>query len=317
MSAISMVAPVAVKRSADAVGRPQVFAHRPPSAAAPDKAEWNAMRDYLRQIGRVPLLKPREEFVLFQQLETARARRHLDEVRELKQRLTEANLRLVVSIAARYRHGSLSLLDLVQEGSLGLMTAVDRFDYRRGFKFSTYATWWIRQAVTRALADTGRTVRLPVHVVESLNKLARAERALSVELDRPPTVEELADRTGFAPDRVAQLSQAGAPVTSLDAPIAETAAFADLLSDTSRSPEERVVARSTRRQVRRVLSSLTERERAVLQLRFGIDTDREHTLEETAKRVGLSRERVRQIERDALSRLRRRRRQFGVHLLAA
>jgi RNA polymerase primary sigma factor len=246
-----------------------------------------------------------------------RLRRRLGEVLELKRRLTEANLRLVVSIAARYRHGNLSLPDLVQEGNIGLMRAADRFDYRRGFKFSTYATWWIRQAITRAMADTGRTVRLPVHVVEALNRLAKAERSLAAELDRPPTLEELAGRTGATPETVAQLAQRGAPITSLDAPIAENASFADLLSDTSASPEAHAVAGSTRQHVRRLLDSLTERERTVLQLRFGFATGREHSLQETADRIGLSRERVRQIERIALARLRRRGSRPSTRLKAA
>jgi RNA polymerase primary sigma factor len=294
-----------------------MFSAAPGRTTARDDGEWEAMRGYLQQIGRVPLLRPPEEVALFRQLEAARARGHLDEVRELQRRITEANLRLVVSIAARYRHHSLSLLDLVQEGSLGLIKAVDRFEYRRGFKFSTYATWWIRQAITRALADTGRTVRLPVHVVEALNQLAKAERALATELGRPPTVQELADRTSLAVDKVVQLSQAGAPLTSLDAPVAESAVFGDLLSDSTTSPEEQVVARNARLRVRRVLGSLTERERTVLQLRFGIRSERAHTLEEIAERIGLSRERVRQIERQALERLRRQRRQFGLESMAA
>jgi RNA polymerase primary sigma factor len=279
--------------------------------------EWATMREYLRQIGRVPLLKPDEEVALFRKLERARARRRLEEERELKRRLTEANLRLVVSIAARYRHGSLSLPDLVQEGNIGLMKAVDRFEYQRGFRFSTYATWWIRQAITRALADTGRTVRLPVHVVEALRRLAKAERALSAELDRPPTVQELADRTGLASDRILELWQAGAPVSSLDTPIGDSGSFADLLSDGGASPEERVVARSARHRVRREIGALAAREQAVLRLRFGIQGEREHTLQEIADRIGLSRERVRQIERQALARLRRGRRQFRSKSIAA
>jgi RNA polymerase primary sigma factor len=283
----------------------------------PGDWEWEDVGVYLRQIGRVPLLKPDEERALFRQLDAAREQGQVDKAGDLKRRLTEANLRLVVSVAARYRHGRLPLLDLVQEGNLGLMKAVDRFEYQRGFKFSTYAVWWIRQSIVRAIGDSGRTVRLPAHVVESLSRMSKAERALAAELDRVPSVQELADRTGIAPDRIEQLSRAAVPAASLDAAMAESAVGADLLSDGGSSPEEQVIARNMRRQVRRVLRSLSTREQAVLQLRFGIRTAREHTLQEIAERVGLSRERVRQIEQGALARLRQRPQQLGSERRAA
>jgi RNA polymerase sigma factor (sigma-70 family) len=235
-----------------------------------------------------------------------RVERRLEEVRALKQRLVEANLRLVVSVAARYRHTALSLMDLVQEGNIGLMKAADRFEYRRGFKFSTYATWWIRQAITRAVADTGRTVRLPVHIVESLNQLTKLHRMLSLELGRSPTDLELAARAETAPERVALLTQVSAAPVSLDAAIGEGLAFGDMLDDRRASPEARVVAADARRHARRMLGTLNERERTILALRFGLADDCEHTLQEIADRIGLSRERVRQIERQAMARLRRR-----------
>jgi RNA polymerase sigma factor (sigma-70 family) len=283
-------------------------AHRP-AGKAPDA---ETLRAYLRQIGHVPLLRPAEELALWRQLEAAKdvsdrdAQPDPTEVDRLKGRLIEANLQLVVSIAARYRHASLSLLDLVQEGNLGLIKAIDRFDYRRGFRFSTYATWWIRQSITRAVADKGRTVRLPVHVVALLTRLASAERQLSAQLGRPPTVRELAIRTGQEPARVARAVESGRPLASLDAPVAESYTLGDILADDTPSSEERLAASDLRRQVMRLLQSVTPRERDVLQLRFGIDGDREHTFPEIAQRVGLSRERVRQIARDAIAQLRRR-----------
>ena len=316
MTATQKAAPEDGGRRGGAAEGLQTSPRGPGRPAARDGAEWETMRAYLKQIGRVPLLKAPEEVALFRRLEAALARHDDDEVRELKRRITEANLRLVVSIATRYQHAGLSLLDLVQEGNLGLMTAVDRFDYRRGFRFSTYATWWIRQAITRALADTGRTVRLPVHIVESLNKLAKAERSLSAELNRAPTVQELAARSGIAAGKVPGIWRAGAPLASLDAPVADSAVVADLLADGAMSPEEQAVVRNVRQQVRRVLRSMPARERAVLQLRFGVRTDGELTLREIAERVGLSRERVRQIEVQALARLRGRRRQLGVEAAA-
>jgi RNA polymerase primary sigma factor len=241
-----------------------------------------------------------------------RARRvqtRLDAVRDLKRRLMEANLRLVVSIAKRYRHTNLSLLDLVQEGNLGLMKAVDRFQYRRGFKFSTYATWWIRQAVTRAIADSGRTVRLPVHVIDTLNKIAAARRALVGELGRDPTIRDIAERTRIPAEKVMLVMRSGAPLASLDAPVSEDAVFGEFIPDLgTASPEEPLLQEDTLRRAKAALESLSERERFVLELRYGIVNAREHTLQEIADRLGVSRERVRQIEKLAMQRLRGKRR---------
>jgi RNA polymerase primary sigma factor len=237
---------------------------------------------------------------------SARIRDRLEVLRELKGRLTEANLRLVVSIAKRYQHTSLPLLDLIQEGNLGLMKAVDRFRYRRGFKFSTYATWWIRQAITRAVADTGRTIRLPVHVLETLSRIAAARRELARALGRHPTVHEIASQTGMDPERVMLMLRSDAPVRSLDAPVSENSVFGDFLVDSGNlTPEAALLAGDRGRETARALSLLSERERRVLELRFGLDDARARTLQEVAEQMGVTRERVRQIGQRALERLRR------------
>jgi RNA polymerase primary sigma factor len=235
-----------------------------------------------------------------------RVRTRLGDLADLKRQLMEANLRLVVSIAKRYRHASLPLLDLVQEGNLGLMKAVDRFQYRRGFKFSTYATWWIRQAITRAIADTGRTIRLPVHVIETLSQLEAARRTLTRDLGRDPTEQELAAFTRLPAGKVALALRSGTAPASLDARVSESALFGDLLPDADAlSPEVPLLAEDTVRRVRCALETLPDRERHVLERRFGIGGRRGETLQEIAGRLGVSRERVRQIEQRALERLRR------------
>jgi RNA polymerase primary sigma factor len=242
---------------------------------------------------------------LHQQFERIRERQHaLDEA---KRQLIEPNLRLVASIAKRYLNRGLSLLDLIQEGNIGLMKAVDRFQYRRGFKFSTYATWWIRQQVGRAVADYGRTIRLPVHVMESLNKLSRARSTLVTELGREPRPEELADRSGISTEKIELLLDAARHPTSLEAPVAEDeeTPLGHLVRDVNaRSPEDAAIENQLAEEVERAMAPLTEREREVLRLRYGLGLDREMTLEEIGRRLSITRERVRQIEAKAMTKLR-------------
>jgi RNA polymerase primary sigma factor len=226
-------------------------------------------------------------------------------VRQAKRELMEANLRLVVSVAKRYLGSDLSLLDLVQEGNIGLMKAVDRFQYRRGFKFSTYATWWIRQAITRAIADHSRTIRIPVHMVETLNRISRVNRNIINELGREPTPEELAQRTGVPAKKVRLILESSRKPLSLETPIGEDSELGDFLEDKSAgSPNDSLLSQDLSVQVERALATLSSKEKEILRLRFGIGEESEHTLEEVGKRFSVTRERIRQIEAKALRKLR-------------
>jgi RNA polymerase primary sigma factor len=257
------------------------------------------VRMYLKEIGRVPLLRKEQE------VEYATAIELGDE--DARHRLTEANLRLVVSIAKKYMGRGMSFLDLIQEGNLGLIRAVQKFDHRRGFKFSTYATWWIRQAVSRALADQARTIRVPVHMVESINKQIRVSRRLVQELGREPTDEEIAEEMGITPERVREIVAIARDPVSLETPVGteDDAHLGDFIEDKmAPAPIEVASLAMLRSEVEHVLDTLTPRERRVLQLRFGLVDGQQRTLEEVGKRFGVTRERIRQIEAKALRKLR-------------
>ena len=254
---------------------------------------------YLKDIGKVPLLSADDEIEL--------ARKMMDGDEESKQRLSEANLRLVVSIAKRYVGRGMQFLDLIQEGNLGLMKAVEKFDYQKGFKFSTYATWWIRQAITRAIADQARTIRIPVHMVETINKQVRVSRLLLQELGREPTPEEIAKEMGISESRVMEIQKIAQDPVSLETPIGEEedSHLGDFIEDEQATAPTDVVAFSMlREQLIGVLDTLTPREEKVLRLRYGIDDGRPRTLEEVGNEFNVTRERIRQIEAKALRKLR-------------
>jgi RNA polymerase primary sigma factor len=254
----------------------------------------------IRELESAIGLSRRQFAVLVEQIE-----RSDRTVRRAKRELMEANLRLVVSVAKRYLGSDLSLLDLVQEGNIGLMKAVDRFQYRRGFKFSTYATWWIRQAITRAIADHSRTIRIPVHMVETLNRISRINRNMINEMGREPTPEELAQRTGVPAKKVRLILESSRKPLSLETPIGEDSELGDFLEDKSASsPNESLLNQDLTTQVDRALATLSPKEKEILRLRFGIGEEGEHTLEEVGKRFAVTRERIRQIEAKALRKLR-------------
>ncbi len=257
------------------------------------------VRMYLKEIGKISLLNLEEEQKL--------SKRVAEGDEEAKRLLAESNLRLVVSIAKRYVGRGLLFLDLIQEGNIGLMKAVEKFDYDKGYKFSTYATWWIRQAITRALADQARTIRVPVHMVETINKMARIERQMTLELNREPSDEELAKKMGLSVDKITEIRKISQDPVSLETPIGEEddSHLGDFLADErTMSPEEYATYEILKDELRDVLKTLTKREEEVLELRFGLLDGSCHTLEEVGKKFGVTRERIRQIEAKALRKLR-------------
>jgi RNA polymerase primary sigma factor len=308
--------------------------------AVPDRADGRAgvggsadpVRMYLKEIGRVALLTGPQEVAIAKRIESgtfaaerlaevevlgatsdldavelAQLQRRVSDGDDAKDELIQANLRLVVSIAKRYVGRGMQFLDLIQEGNLGLMRAVEKFDYTKGFKFSTYATWWIRQAITRAIADQARTIRIPVHMVESINKVHRVQRQMVQELEREPTVEELAERVGITTDRVREIQRISLDPLSLDSPVGEEddSNLADFIEDSAaESPSDVAARRMLGNAVLEALDELNEREKAVVRMRFGLDDGQARTLEEVGREFGVTRERIRQIESKTLAKLR-------------
>ena len=261
----------------------------------------DSVRLYLREIGKIPLLTAEEELALAQKVVAGDKR--------AKDKMAEANMRLVVSIAKRYVGRGLDLLDLIQEGNTGLLRAVEKFDPDKGFKFSTYATWWIRQAITRAIADQARTIRIPVHMVETINKLLRTQRRLTQELNREPTNEEIAEAMEIEVEKVEHIMKIKQDISSLDASVRddeEDSVLADFIEDEDTvSPEESATTQLLKEHVKDMLGALTEREQKILKLRFGLEDGKSHTLEEVGQEFSVTRERIRQIEAKALAKLRK------------
>ena len=284
---------VAIERAPDKKTRRSAQAHLQPEMTT------DSLQLFLKQIGRVPLLTAQEEVALAKRIERGS--------QEAKAHMVEANLRLVVSIAKNYRNQGLPFLDLIQEGTIGLVRAAEKFDYRRGFKFSTYATWWIRQAVARGLADKSRTIRVPVHIVEKLNKIARAERSLVTTLGRDPTAEEIAELiSGVEPEEVQALKRSARPPISLDKPVGDEdgVEFGQLIADEhAESPYERVLGTLAQEALAAAMANLGYRERRVLELRFGLGGTAPQTLDEVGRAFNITRERVRQIENASLRKL--------------
>ncbi len=298
-----------------------------------DDVSDDSVRLYLREIGKIPLLNSEEELELAQKIvanrdeleaireqltdeELAIGERHKLEAKAIKlsrpkDKMAEANMRLVVSIAKRYSGRGLDFLDLIQEGNTGLLRAVEKFDPDKGFKFSTYATWWIRQAITRAIADQARTIRIPVHMVETINKLLRTQRRMTQELNREPTMEELSAELELEPEKIEYIMKIKQDISSLDAGVGrdgdeEDSVLADFIEDEETvSPEDSATNQLLKEQVQDVLSSLSDREQKIVRMRFGLDNGKSHTLEEVGQEFAVTRERIRQIEAKALAKLRK------------
>jgi RNA polymerase primary sigma factor len=269
-----------------------------------DDVSDDSVRLYLREIGKIPLLNAEEELALAQRVVAGEKR--------AKDKMAEANMRLVVSIAKRYSGRGLDFLDLIQEGNTGLLRAVEKFDPDKGFKFSTYATWWIRQAITRAIADQARTIRIPVHMVETINKLLRTQRRMTQELNREPTIEELAKELEMEPEKVEYVIKIKQDITSLDAGVGRDGdedgeiVLGDFIEDEDgTTPEESAASQLLKEQVQSVLSTLSDREQKIIKMRFGLDNGKSHTLEEVGQEFAVTRERIRQIEAKALAKLRK------------
>ncbi len=268
-----------------------------------DEFADDSVRMYLREIGKIPLLKPEEEMEL--------AQRIVKGDKKAKDKMVESNMRLVVSIAKKYVGRGLDFLDLIQEGNTGLLRAVEKFDPDKGFKFSTYATWWVRQAITRAIADQARTVRIPVHMFETINKVVRTARRMTADLNREPTNEELAKELDMEPEKIDYVMRIKQDIASLDASIAregddEDSALGDFVEDEEReSPEDSAANQILKEQLSEIISSLSSREQKIIRLRFGIGGGRPHTLEEVGNEFRVTRERIRQIEAKALAKLRK------------
>lgn len=268
-----------------------------------DDVSDDSVRLYLREIGKIPLLNPEEELEL--------AHKVIAGDKRAKDKMAEANMRLVVSIAKRYSGRGLDFLDLIQEGNTGLLRAVEKFDPDKGFKFSTYATWWIRQAITRAIADQARTIRIPVHMVETINKLLRTQRRMTQELNREPTIEELGKELEMEPEKVEYVMKIKQDITSLDAGVGrdgedEDSVLGDFIeADDGVAPEESAASQLLKEQVQSILGTLSEREQKILKMRFGLESGKSHTLEEVGQEFAVTRERIRQIEAKALAKLRK------------
>lgn len=268
-----------------------------------DDVSDDSVRLYLREIGKIPLLNAEEELAL--------AKKVVAGDKRAKDKMAEANMRLVVSIAKRYSGRGLDFLDLIQEGNTGLLRAVEKFDPDKGFKFSTYATWWIRQAITRAIADQARVIRIPVHMVETINKLLRTQRRMTQELNREPTIEELAKELEMEPEKVEYVIKIKQDIQSLDAGVGrdgedEDSVLQDFIEDEdSATPEESATTQLLKEQVQAVLSTLSDREQKIVRMRFGLDNGKSHTLEEVGQEFAVTRERIRQIEAKALAKLRK------------